>query len=60
MLQNAVSDQVLHCLQIVQPFYTPPHNSGMVLWFHVFGRLCVSLSIRPSVVHPSVFRFRMI
>ena len=37
-------------------FYTPPHNSGGVLWFHV-GRLWV----RPSVVrHPSVFRFRMI
>ena len=33
------------------PFYTPPHNSGRVLWFHVG---------RPSVVRPSVFHFRMI
>ena len=32
-------------------FYTPPHNSGRVLWFHV-GRPC--LSVRPSVVRPSV------
>ena len=31
-------------------FYTPPHNSGGVLWFHV-GRPCV---------RPYVFRFRMI
>ena len=30
-------------------FYTPPRNSGGVLWFHV-GRPCV----RPSVVRPSV------
>ena len=34
-------------------FYTPPHNSGGVLWFHV-GRPCVCLSVRPSVVRPSV------
>ena len=40
-------------------FYTPPHNSGGVLWFHV-GCPCVCPSVvRPSV-HPSVFRFRMI
>ena len=26
-------------------FYTPPHDSGGVLWFHV-GRPCVSLSVR--------------
>ena len=31
-------------------YYTPPHNSGGVLWFHV-GR---------PWVRPSVFRFRMI
>ena len=36
-------------------FYTPPHNNGGVLWFHV-GRPC----IRPSSLRPSVFRFRMI
>ena len=36
-------------------FYTPPHDSDGVLWFHV-GRSYV----RPSVVRPSVFRFRMI
>ena len=30
-------------------FYTPPHNSGGVLWFHV-GRP----RVRPSVVRPSV------
>ena len=46
------------------PFYTPPHNSGGVLWFHV-GRPCVRPSGRPSYVHPSVhlsvrFRFRVI
>ena len=35
-------------------FYTTPHNSGGVLWFHI-GRPWV----RPSV-RPSVFRFRMI
>ena len=29
-------------------FYTPPHNSGGVLWFHV-GRPCVCPSVRPSV-----------
>ena len=33
-------------------FYTLPHNSGGVLWFHV-GCPCV----RPSVVRPSVFLF---
>ena len=40
-------------------FYTPPHNSGGVLWFHV-GRPCVRPCVRPSYVRPSVFRFRMI
>ena len=34
-------------------FYTPPHDSGRVLWFHV-GRPCVRLSVRPSVVRTSV------
>ena len=34
-------------------FYTPPHNSGGVLWFHV-GRPWVHPSIRLSVVRPSV------
>ena len=34
-------------------FYTSPHNSGRVLWFHV-GRLCARPSVRPSVVRPSV------
>ena len=33
-------------------FYTPPHNSGGVLWFHV-GRPWV----RPSVVRPSIRPF---
>ena len=28
-------------------FYTPPHNSGGVLWFHV-GRPCVCPSVRFS------------
>ena len=50
------------------PYYTPPHYSGRVLWFHV-GRPCVCPSIHPSVVRPSVsrtsirpsvFRFQMI
>ena len=39
-----------HKCEVVKSFYTPPHNSGWVLLFHV-GRLCV---------RPSVFRFRMI
>ena len=34
-------------------FYTPPHNSGGVLWFHV-GRPCIRPSVRPSYVRPSV------
>ena len=29
-------------------FYTPPHNSDGVLWFHV-GRPCVRPSVHPSV-----------
>ena len=44
-------------------FYTPPHDSGGVLWFHV-GRPCVCPSVsRPSIcpsTHSSIFRFRMI
>ena len=36
-------------------FYTTPHDSVGVLWFHV--GYCVS--VRPSVVRPSVLRFRM-
>ena len=32
-------------------FYTPPHDSGGVLWFHV-GRLCVCPSVRQSSVRP--------
>ena len=36
--------------------YPLSHNSGGVLWFHV-GRPCVCLSIRPSVVHPSIHPF---
>ena len=28
-------------------FYTPPHDSGGVLWFH-FGLLCVCPSVRTS------------
>ena len=30
-------------------FYTPSHNSGGVLWFHV-GRQCVCPSVRPLFV----------
>ena len=41
------------------PYYTPPHDSGGILWFQV-GPPCVRPSvIRPSV-HLSVFCFRMI
>ena len=35
-------------LGLTMTFLYPPHNSGRVLWFHV-GRLCVCLSVRPSV-----------
>ena len=38
---------------ITSYFYTPPHNSGGVLWFHV-GHPCVRLSVHPSYIHPSV------
>ena len=34
-------------------FYTPPHNSGRVLWFHI-GRPCVRSCVHLSVVRPSV------
>ena len=37
----------------VTAFYTPPHNSGGVLWFHV-GRPCICPSVRQSYVHPSI------
>ena len=39
-------------------FYTPPHDSGGVLWVHVgvSGRM----PVRPSVVRPSMFSFRTI
>ena len=34
-------------------FYTPPHNSGGVLWFHV-GRPCVCPSVHRTYVRPSI------
>ena len=40
-------------------FYTPPHNSGGVLWFHV-GRPCVCPSVHQLSVRPSIFCFWMI
>ena len=43
-------------------FYTPPHDSGGVLWLHV-GHPCVCPSVRESYVRPSArffFRFRII
>ena len=45
--------------EVVKSFYTPPHNSGGVSWFHV-GRQWVCPSIRRTSVRPSIFRFRMI
>ena len=33
--------------------YTPPHDSGSVLWFHFVVRVSVRLSVRPY------FRFRV-
>ena len=41
-------------------FYTQPHDSGGVLWFHVECHVSVRLSICQSYVRRSVFRFRMI
>ena len=41
------------------PFYTLPHDSGRVLWFHV-GRPCVCPFVHQSYVRPSVFCFWMI
>ena len=35
----------------IDSFYTPPHNSGGILWFHV-GRPCPSVCL--SVVYPSI------
>ena len=48
-------------LQICLHFYTLPHNSGWVLWFHV-GCLSVSLPVYHMSAHymsvyPSVFSF---
>ena len=46
-----------HCPTVLpsvsHPFYTPPHDSSGILWFHV-GHPCVCPSSRPSVIHPSV------
>ena len=39
-------------------FYTPPHDNGGILWFHV-GCPCVSLSVHSPSVHP-YFCFQMI
>ena len=44
---------IQHCCLAKMFFYTPPHNSGGVLWFHV-GRPWVRPSVRPSVVRPSI------
>ena len=46
-------------LRLFYHFYTPPQDSGGVLWFHV-GRPHVRPSVSQSYVRPSVFRFRMI
>ena len=40
--------------------YTLPNNSGEYYGFTLDVRVSVNPSIRPSVVCPSVFRFRMI
>ena len=37
-------------------FYTPPHDSGGVLWFHA-GRPCVCPSVSQSVFRPPVRPF---
>ena len=52
---------ILHATYFANFFYiyTPPHNSGGILWFHV-GLPCVYPSVARPSVHPSVFRFRMI
>ena len=47
---------VLHAYYIVFFFYTPLHDSGGVLWFHIC-RPCVRLSVRLLNVRPSVFSF---
>ena len=39
-------------------FYTPPHGSGRVIWFHI-GCLCIHMSICRTSVH-SCFCFRTI
>ena len=48
--------------QTADSFYTLPHDSGEVLWFHV-GCPCVCPSVHPFVSHTSVrlsiFHFRM-
>ena len=49
--QGYLAQAVLHKnepLGRFEAFYTPPHNSGGVLWFHVGRPTC------PSVVRPSV------
>ena len=54
----AMSLRWANCGPWASCFYTPPHNSGRVLWFHVG-----SLWVRPSYVCLSVlsvFRFQMI
>ena len=43
----------------VSSFYTPPHDSDEILWFHG-GRSCVCPSVVHPSVHPSIFHFRMI
>ena len=47
----ALSNKNHNC--VLPTFYTPPHNSGRVLWFHI-GHPCVCPSVRPSVVRSSV------
>ena len=44
---------IFHILFFFTSFYTPPHNSGRVLCFHV-GCPCVCPSVCPSVVRTSV------
>ena len=56
LCNNIPSTPIMGFNIIISPFlYTPPHDSGGVLWFHV-GRPCVFVcppigrtSIRPSV-----------
>ena len=41
-----------HCIHLVT-FYTPAHDNGRVLWFHV-GHPCVCSSVRLSISRTSV------